>query len=177
MMENILRVVTINGPDADANVSSSRYELDIPRNYPLRVCDASLPTDRTGYNYVLFSLRDKTFSYIGTCISILNRLRMHNSGHGAIGTANPSDRPFAVAAYITGLAHMTESQRMGLESQWRYYRNNLALDDPFEIINLGRRIVEEHNAAAERANRPERIHFVRLVTPSYEEENGEEEDE
>ncbi len=174
MMENILSIVTINGTDADANAFPWRYELDIPRNFPFRVCDAFLPTDDTGFVYILISLRDESFTYIGETDSIVNRLRNHNSGHGAIGTANPADRPFAVAAYISGLAHYDRRQRMSLENQWRYFRNNLDVDDPFEIINQGRRIVQNENAAAARMNRPEIINFVRLVRPAFEEEDGDE---
>lgn len=165
LMENILDQVTINAAGSEGVPNF----IDFPRNYPFRVCDASLPNDNTGYVYILVSLRNRLFTYIGEADNVNTRERDHNSGHGAIGTANPADRPFKVAAYITGLSHLTRAERMSLENQWRYHRNRVQVDDPFNIINSGMRVVESCNNSYADDGRPERIHFVRLVAPSNEE--------
>ena len=160
MMENILQMVTINsdGPQ------EMEHSLNYHTHYPFRMRDATLPSDQTGYVYMLISWANPDFTYIGQTADLRNRLRQHQSGHGARGTSRPEDRPFAIAGYICGLSHYTPAQRMSLESQWRYYRNNLSAgqDTPMNILRQGERLVIDQNRSAEMNGIPERINFVCL---------------
>ena len=153
---------TINSNDGNIR---SQSELNIGRSYPFRVMESTLPSDNTGFIYILVSRSNRRFTYIGQTINLNQRFRDHNTGHGAIGTANPEDRPFAVAAYISGLGKYSKQERMSLEEQWKYYRDQLPTDDPFEIINQGLRVVQDQNVNAETIGCPDRINFVSLVEP------------
>ena len=115
--------------------------------------------------YLLISLRNRNFTYIGQTENIVQRFRKHQSGRGAVGTERVEDQPFAVAGYITGLVHYNKAQRMGLEQQWRHYRNQLVNDDVFNIISQGERLVNDQNNNALINASPDRINFVRLVSP------------
>ena len=160
MMENVLEMLTINS----TGNPEMAYTLDYPTHYPFRLRDATLPSDSTGYIYVLISYRNPHFTYIGQTQNLRQRLRRHNSGHGAYGTSRPEDRPFAIAGYISGLVHYTKAHRMSLESQWREYRNQLTDDSRINIIAQGERIVHDQNANAQRMDNPDRINFVRLFS-------------
>ena len=164
MMESILDMVTIN---SDRN-REAPHTLRFAQHYPFRLCDASLPTDSTGYVYLLHSYSNPNFTYIGQTKNISQRFRQHQSGHGARGTERLEDRPFYVAAYITGLIHYTNVKRMSLESQWQYYRDRLVVagnDDPFQIIAQGERVVNDQNANADTIGSPDRINFIRMIEP------------
>ena len=111
MMEQILHLVTINGDESEEFTGF----LDYPEYFPFRICAAILPSDNTGFIYILISLNDPTFVYIGQTLHLI--LQRHNSGHGAVDTACISNHPHVVAAYISGLAHCNQVHRMSLENQ------------------------------------------------------------
>ena len=113
MMENSLNALTINTIESDTNNNTST--VDFPENHPYELQFIVLPSDSTGYIYILISKNNEDFTYIGETENLRQRFRQHQSGHGAFGTSNPSDKPFYVAVYITGLAHFDTSQRMRLE--------------------------------------------------------------
>ena len=163
MMENILDMVTIN---SDGN-HAAPHTLHYAQYFPFQLCDATLPTDSTGYVYLLVSYSNPNFTYIGQTQNLSQRFRQHQSGHGAVGTERAEDRPFYVAAYITGLIHYNTTKRMALESQWQHYRDQSigrGDDDVFSIIDQGERVVRDQNANAVVNGSPDRINFVRMVT-------------
>ena len=123
-----------------------------------------MPTDSTGFVYLLISFRNRHFTYIGQTENIVQRFWQHQSGRGAVGTERVEDQPFAIACYITGLVHYTKAQRMGLEQQWRHYQNQLDNDDVFNIITQGERLVNDQNNNAVINGTPDRINFVRLIS-------------
>ena len=47
----------------------------------------TLPDCNTGFVYMILSLKNKEFCYIGETISIRRRLQQHNSGYGSNSTA------------------------------------------------------------------------------------------
>ena len=112
-MEMVLNLVTINGTSENNQVIFNQE-----RSFPFRICDISLPQCNTGFVYFLISLRDPTFSYIGMTDSITRRIKEHNSGTGAIETAEPRLRPFAVFAYICGFEKQKNLMRQ-VESEWK----------------------------------------------------------
>ena len=146
MMENILNALTINTIESDTNDNTST--VDFPENYPYELCFAVLPSDSTGYIYILISKNNEDFTYIGETENLRQRFRQHQSGHGAFGTSNPADKPFYVAAYITGLAHFDSSQRMSVKRDWQIHRNNLNDNCVSNIVNCGERIVSDVNVSA-----------------------------
>ena len=77
------------------------------------------------------------------------RFRQHQSGHGALGTSNPADKPFYIAAYISGLVHYNACSRMSLERDWRNLRNNLTENSVSNIVECGEHVVANVNADAQ----------------------------
>ena len=74
----------------------------------------------------------------------------HNTGNGAKGTEDSYLRPYCVAAYICKLGHMSESERIALESKWNWFIQSKfnAGDKSVEtMLEQGRRVVQEHNDA------------------------------
>ena len=116
MMENILNTLTINTIESDTNDNTST--VGFPENYPYKLRFTVLPSDSTGYIYILISKNNEDFTYIGETENLRQRFRQHQSEHGDFDSSNPADKPFYVAAYITGLAHFDTSQRMSLECGW-----------------------------------------------------------
>jgi len=116
MMENISNALTINTTESDTNNNTST--VDFPENYPYKLQFKVLPSDSTGYIYILISKNNEDFTYIGKTENLHQCFRQHQSGHGAFGTSNPADKPFYVAAYITGLAHFDTSQHTSLKRDW-----------------------------------------------------------
>ena len=159
MMENILNMVTINSGDVlpdSATLQHAEHYSFLPR-------DAPIPSNNTGYVYLLISRSNPHFSYIGQTANLVQRLRSHQSGNGAIGTADPANRPFGLAAYISGLGSYNTAMLMSFERQWRHYRNQLGNDDVFNIIQQGERIVMDQNLTSAAKGSSERLNFVEMV--------------
>ena len=70
--------------------------------YPYPICDVSLPQLDMGYIYVLVSIKDIIFTYIGKTMSIRNIIQQHNSGIGSVSTYTFHIWPYALFAYICG---------------------------------------------------------------------------
>ena len=68
----------------------------------------------------LISIRDFDKDYIGQTEQLPRQLQQHNSGYGSTSTADPHYRPYAIAAYITGLHGMNKSGREKLEKNGNY---------------------------------------------------------
>ena len=107
------------------------------------------------------------FSYIRQTTNLLQRVRRHQSGHGEIGTADPADRPFALADYIFRLGSYSTIMRMRLERQQRHYHNQFTNDDVFNIIQQEERIVTNQNLTAETHGSYECLIFVEMTLPYY----------
>jgi predicted GIY-YIG superfamily endonuclease len=74
-----------------------------------------------GLTYMLVSVKDCSRTYVGQTENISKCLYQHNKGWGAVGTADPQYRPYAVAAYICGMGHMNRVEREGIEKKWKIY--------------------------------------------------------
>ena len=107
---NILSLILLN-----TNAVQEQNTLELCNSYPFCLNDGTiLPTDSTGFVYCLISKKYFDHIYIGTTKSISQRLIQHNSGTGSSSTQNIRYRPWAVAAYICGLGHMSIAERMTL---------------------------------------------------------------
>ena len=93
--------------------------------YPFRICDISLPSSRTGFVYFLMSVKDRSFTYIGSTICIVERLPRHNSGYGSFETCPNDLCPYGVLAYICGSRLDNNDFRLYLERKWKLRRDSL----------------------------------------------------
>lgn len=163
MTRRVLKLLTINS-EPDEDDPRRNYELDYSDAYPYAINSVILPTDKSGYVYILASRRNKGYTYIGECECISIRFRQHNTGHGATATMDVSNMPWALAGYICGL---TESDdRFRLERLLKVYRDRLGPDaDIFSIANQARRIVQDYNEHSN--NQKIQFHsFIRRVKPA-----------
>lgn len=116
-VKDVLSVVTINGEARTENVIRTT-------NYPFRISDMRLPSLRTGIVYMLVSLRNQEYTYIGKTFHPRTRLYNHNSGYGSSSTQPYHLRPFAVMAYISGFGD--DGQLMlAVERKWKQRRDHL----------------------------------------------------
>ena len=101
--------------------------------------------------------------YIGETKCISQRLIQHNSGTGLLSTDNIRYRPWAVAAFICGLAHMNRQERMGMERRWKLHVEEMqqrGQQNSWSWINIGEHLVQMYNSGSNTEN----IRFVRLIT-------------
>ena len=162
--EHILSLLSING-NGSSSSQNGQVVFDYPTVYPFRMCDGIIPTDTTGYVYCIVSRQNQGKIYIGTTKCLSQRLIQHSSGSGAQGTEDVRDRPWAIAAYICGLSHMTESDRMSLERSWKELVRTMTRQgqrDTYSWINSGARVVDSYNVGTDVDD--ERIRFVLCIT-------------
>ena len=140
-IDQLLDRLSVNGNGGP--IRDVHTVISVPSVYPYRISDFSLPSDSTGFVYILVSVKDCSRTYVGQTENISKRLYQHNKGWGAVGTADPQYRPYAVGAYICGMGHMNRVEREGIERKWKYY--NCRVNDVMDRIEQGRRIVVEYN--------------------------------
>ncbi len=124
--------------------------ISFPSMYPYRISDISLPSDSTGFVYMLVTVKDCSRTYVRQTENISKRLYQHNKGWGAVGTADPQYRPYAVAAYICGMGHMNPVEHEGIKTKWKVYnraimQSSRGRNDAMDRIKQGCRIVVEYN--------------------------------
>ena len=121
-MENVLKVVTINQDEEDLQSRPQRYGNSVMdySSFPYRPCDIHLPTDRTGFVYMLISLRLDNFFYIGKIKDLNQRMRSHQSGRGSNSTQPQNLRPYAYFAYIFGF-NEKETMIFYIERKWKEF--------------------------------------------------------
>ena len=101
--------------------------------------------------------------YIGQTTNLSKRFRKHQSGLGSFGTSRPGDQPFAVAGYITGPVHFSETGYMSLERQWRQHHDMLQDKSVANIVDCGIHVAEEANQEASANEEMQKISFVRMI--------------
>ena len=109
--------------------------------------DIALPKDGTGQVYILISIKDPKFTYIGSTNNLALRWRQHNSGFGSQQTALPSLRPWAVLAYVTGFEGK-KTMWQNFEQRWiqekiRLQRNHKIKTSIEGIVDLAQDIMLE----------------------------------
>lgn len=145
-IEEILDVCTINVD----NTQPVERRLTATE-FPFRVCDMELPNDSSGVVYLLLSIRDKTFTYIGMTGNIIRRLRQHNSGVGSSSTEPLHLRPYAVLAYICGFGKNRE-RMFSMERKWKEERDRLirlGVRDARQIAESGHSLIESSGLSDE----------------------------
>lgn len=147
--------------------------LSYADEYPYSVYDSILPETKTGYVYLLASVRNMETTYVGQTIDLKRRFSQHNSGNGSTGTCNVADRPWALVGYICGLAHLDRTGRMQLESQWRRYMQlsqNSGRGDIMAKLREGERVVQEWNDQETEDER--KIRFITMLRKKQSSENS-----
>ena len=70
-MEEVLQLITIG---VNSHALAARRMMS-QTTFPYRICDVALPQCNTGYVYMLMSVNDHKFSYIGETLSIRRRIQ------------------------------------------------------------------------------------------------------
>ena len=117
-MEKILEMASINYR-SNRNVSIPSIHRD---ENPFRFCDRPLPTCNTGIVYMLVSVRNHAYTYIGMTNNISTRLQQHNSGNGHAFTTPNRLCPWELLAYIIGFDG-NRSQMFAVERRWKSRRD------------------------------------------------------
>ncbi|KAL7525694.1 hypothetical protein ACHAXR_005169 [Thalassiosira sp. AJA248-18] len=144
--------------------------IDMADTFPWRVCDQFVPCSNSGFVYLLVSTPAPERVYVGTTKNLAVRLTQHNRGFGSEGTgANPEFLPWAVLSYMTNMASLSRSERMGLERAWQLLNTKSVQEGQQGIeqyIENGRRVVNDHNEQnQEQMDR--RINYVILAQRRY----------
>ena len=117
-MEEILKLITMNENEPPTG------RVFTQSSFPYRVYDFVLPQCNTGFVYMLISLRDNNFTYIGKTKNIRTRIQQHNAGIGSSSTEPIHLRPYALAAYISGF-DSRDDLLCYIETKWKQRRDRL----------------------------------------------------
>ena len=137
-MEHILNVLT--------HTANQPVPVIDQAIFPFRVCDITLPQDRSGYCYILLSLKQKETIYIGQTLHLSTRLAQHNSGSGAKQTSPDHLRPWAILAYVAGF-NGNKQEMLSFETAWRHraaaiMANGVMINTVMEIAHSAVSIIE-----------------------------------
>lgn len=166
-IEEILTQWSISG-DEDGELATNHPSvgtqmIDIEHNYPYKLCNVTLPNSESGFVYMIVSTVDLDRCYVGETQNITLRMVKHNSGNGSKGSAPIEFLPYAPAAFLTNMAHLTRKQRKSLEKEWQRmnsYSIQQGLGDLESRIENGRRVMISYNQTASPENR---IRMVRCI--------------
>ena len=116
------------------------------RHSIFRVKDIPLPRDQTGAAYILISLKNNLYTYIGSTSCLIERLKQHNSGFGSKQTSPEHLRPWALMAYVVGFEGRKDLYR-DFENQWiqnkiEYMNSSHCQHNVEDIMNIGRDMIE-----------------------------------
>ena len=119
-MEQDLDLITMN-----SETITHRSRTINQAAFPFRICGIALPQCRTGYVYMLMSIKQQKYTCIGQTISIRTRIQQHNSGYGSTSTQPSYLRPFAILAYICGFRGRRTLREEHVEYKWKLKREQL----------------------------------------------------
>ena len=124
------------------NTVDQRFSIYRPR-------DVIIPSDNTGFVYLLVSTVDLKFLYIGSCFNLIARYSSHNSGFGSLQTAPASLRPWAILAYVSGFEghrrNFLDFERRWIARKIALQRQNSSQFSIEAILDLGETIALEFN--------------------------------
>jgi len=142
IVQNLSQTVGVRSAALDAAM------VDIPDVFPWRICHQWIPNTNSGFVYLLISTVDPRQIYVGTTKNLAVRIEQHNRGYGSTGTACPDYLPWAVAAFIGGMSHLSRSERMAIEHEWQERNTRSRINHRGKLeptIKNGMQIVKEHN--------------------------------
>ena len=97
-MEKVLSMITMNSTTEYQNQNHPMNQ----NTFPFIICDFPLPQYNTGYVYMLMSIRDPYFTYIGATFCIRTITQRHNSGDGLSYTEPVHLLPYDIMLYVCG---------------------------------------------------------------------------
>ena len=101
-MRNVL-----NKGSGEGEVTSYDY-----KDYPFYPYTIQLPSDHSGFVYIIFSLSDNSTTYIGETNNLSKRIKQHNSGFGGSKQTNNNNlRPWALFGFVSGFEGRRADQR------------------------------------------------------------------
>ncbi len=130
--------------------------------HPFCPADVEIPSDISGFCYILISLQDMTSTYIGETRNLIRRLREHNSGLGSKQTASQFKRPWALLAYVVGF-DSDDISRQNFEREWEVLRDNVRLQrgpmlSPMGTAELALNIIQRRSRDT---NHKEQLRYVK----------------
>jgi len=137
--EYMNHLVDVLVSDTSSTMLSAPVRLS---NHPFRPKDVQLPRRNEGIVYFLVSARDQSAMYIGQTLNLGRRLRQHNSGFGSKESSDPSKRPWALFAYVTGFLHDKHLMRL-FERHWQDLVRFRKPSDPAGGLRLGVTLLNE----------------------------------
>jgi predicted GIY-YIG superfamily endonuclease len=143
--------------------SNTTSDVIHPLRYlPYNVRNIIIPTESNEFVYLLLSLRDHNTTYIGQTKNLSKRLLQHNSGFGAVVTANPKLRPWHIIGFITGFDGNKKQERILIEQCWQTKRNVIRKYslNPLEVLQIGKDIVHDRN---ENYHGRSRLTFIQCI--------------
>ena len=120
-----------------------------PAVFPYRQRDFPLPSDLSGFSYLLVSTKDWCTCYIGETLDMDVRLKAHNSGNGAIQTQPVNLRPWILVSFVVGFQG-DKTEMKSFERKWqdlsRYYtRSNRNANQGVQtVIDAGKNLVRKY---------------------------------
>eukprot|EP00978_Attheya_sp_CCMP212_P041814 scaffold244588_cov43-Attheya_sp.AAC.3 len=153
-MEKLIRCIAHDG-SSDGGGIEERRDLNNERcvkltDLPYRLKDARLPSDETGFVYLLVSLSNCRRIYIGSTNNLRERVLLHNRGHGAEPTRNPAyGGKWGLAGFVAGFEAEKERYEF-FERRWSHMVSDNGGDtlDVDSVWDLGVKLVadlEEYN--------------------------------
>ena len=143
-MEDVLELITIN---SDNNEEPVRNRVMGQQSFPFRICDVILPQCNTGFVYMLISMRDFNFMYIGMTNCLRTRIQKHNTGMGSASTTPAHLRPYALFAYICGFSGRRDLMYY-IEREWKLKRDRMirrGVHSAQSWANCGAEVINELN--------------------------------
>lgn len=157
-MDRIFDVVSINGVDGH-ECDRDKFFMN-QDDFPYRIADLQIPTDKSGYSYFLVSTKDNKRIYIGETVNLGKRLDDHNKGYGAIWTHDPQYRPYALFAYVCGF-DANEELRKDFEKAWELRRTiaqNNGADDIMVLAKCALEVISSYMTQGK--TKPNQLRFI-----------------
>jgi predicted GIY-YIG superfamily endonuclease len=102
----------------DEEEPEKAFVIDQANEHPFRPIDIPLPMRKEYCSYILVSLKDTSFTYIGSTMDLSKRINQHNSYHGGSKSTNHNMlKPWALLGYVVGFNN--KQQAMSFEGYWK----------------------------------------------------------
>ena len=143
-MNKILNTCMLNDVINETNVIDMTLQ-------PMRPMDIELPRDKTGYVYVIASIRNTEMTYIGTTLNLKKRLNTHNSGYGSKSTQSIHLRPWTLLGFICGFKGSKSEinhYRYKVEKIWKqkiteYKETTNTIITSEDIVLIGKKLITD----------------------------------